>query len=259
MPITRVLGLIVMMALSATADAQLSRLVMPGKLTEAHAEFEGDCGACHSGNSEAVQDALCLDCHTEVGDDITAAAGFHGLFDAATRNDCVSCHTDHEGRDADIVGLNGGLFDHRWTDFPLTGAHPGVPCTGCHAPGDPHRNASTVCVDCHTDDDVHQGGLGAACHDCHNDSDWADISFDHAEFGFRLTGGHANVACQDCHRDYQFDAAPTSCNGCHAVDDVHAGARGLGGVECRRDGRRCGAVRGGRKHRCRLTRRQGRH
>ena len=222
----------VLSLLSLPAEAQLSRLVMPGKLTEAHADIEGDCGACHAGNSEAVQSSLCLDCHTDVAADIDASEGFHGLFGAAARNECVSCHSDHEGRDADIVGLDGGLFDHRFTDFPLTGAHPGAPCTACHVPGDPHRNASTQCVDCHSDDDAHRGGLGAACQDCHNTSVWASADFDHDVLGFRLVGGHANVACQDCHRDYRFDAAPTSCNGCHAVDDVHAGSKGTNCGQC---------------------------
>ncbi|MEM1260901.1 MAG: cytochrome c3 family protein [Pseudomonadota bacterium] len=219
-------------AFAAPAHAQLSRLVMPGKTVEAHAEFENDCGACHSGNSEAVQDALCLDCHTAVGTDIETEQGFHGRFEAAVRNTCVSCHSDHLGRDADIVGLDGGTFTHRFTDFPLAGAHASAPCGACHTPSTPHRDASTACVDCHRDDDAHRGGLGESCGDCHDSLLWSNVTFDHSAFGFNLVGGHAGVACQDCHRDYQFDQAPTSCNGCHAVDDVHAGSKGSNCGSC---------------------------
>ncbi|MEM8981891.1 MAG: cytochrome c3 family protein [Pseudomonadota bacterium] len=205
---------------------------MPGKTVEAHADIESQCGACHSGNSEAVQNSLCLDCHTDVSDDISGELGFHGRFESAVRNDCVNCHSDHLGRDADIVGLNGGTFSHRFSDFPLDGSHASAPCGACHTPGDSHRSASTACVDCHRDDDAHRDGLGQVCADCHESTVWSSVRFDHTEFGFNLVGGHDDVVCQDCHRDFEFDNAPKSCNGCHAVDDVHAGNKGTNCGSC---------------------------
>ncbi len=220
-----------LMNVAASANP-LERLVMPGKLVEAHADIESDCSACHGRAKGLPQSALCLDCHTDVADDIDASNGFHGRFDPARKNDCVACHTDHEGRDADIVGLDAGLFDHSFTDFALRGAHALAPCASCHTPGKSFSEAPGDCHGCHADDDVHAGGLGNACGDCHNASAWNRVAFDHATTGFRLTGGHATVGCQDCHRDNDFEAARPSCVSCHAVDDVHDGAKGSACAQC---------------------------
>ncbi len=221
-----------MLAAGDTGANPLERLVMPGKLTAAHADIEGDCAACHGRAKGLPQTTLCLDCHTDIAADLARNEGFHGRFDSARDNDCVSCHTDHEGRDADIVGRDAGLFDHGFTDFPLRGAHTALPCTACHAAGEPHREAPSACASCHADDDVHAGGLGEACADCHQVDSWRDIRFDHGDTGFALRGGHAGVACQDCHRDNRFETASPDCVSCHAVDDVHDGAKGLACADC---------------------------
>ena len=221
--------------LSSEVQAQvpgLEKLVMPGRVIQGHAEIEGDCAACHDVQSDLPQAALCIDCHEDVGDDRVQRTGFHGLFDAAQQRECVVCHTDHEGRGADIVPVNGGIFDHNFSDFPLLAAHLSVSCTDCHAPGEKHRTADNTCAGCHASDDVHDGTLGADCASCHNESSWAATGFDHNTVGYRLTGEHASVACIDCHRGNAYEGTPTQCVSCHAVDDVHGGGNGTACHDC---------------------------
>jgi len=227
-------GVVVLLAMTNNlADAAgLERLFMPGRVIEGHADVEDDCGACHDASSDKASASLCASCHEDVAADRKAQSGFHGRFPASQENECVTCHTDHEGRDADIVALNSGLFDHRWTDFSLTGAHLSAECSSCHASEDEFRDAPTLCGSCHQDADVHEGGLGRSCGSCHGSANWSDVSFDHAATGYALNGGHMRVACVDCHRDNNYDATPKRCSACHAIDDTHRGSKGNACQDC---------------------------
>ena len=215
-----------------TAAQILEKLVMPGRVVEAHADIESDCGACHAAETDEAVSSLCVACHEDVGADVAAHTGFHGRFAPARNSECIACHTDHEGRDADIVGLHAGVFDHAYTDFPLGGSHAAAACGDCHASGDAHHEAPTSCGSCHADDDVHDGKLGEDCGSCHSERDWIDYEFDHASTGYPLTGAHASTACADCHQNNSFTDTPRSCNSCHAIDDVHAGSKGTLCQDC---------------------------
>jgi len=128
---------------------------MPGRVIEGHADVESDCGACHDADSDAARASLCTSCHEDIGRDREQGEGFHGRFAPARNSECVACHTDHEGRDADIVKLHAGVFDHALTDFPLSGKHTLAACTDCHRADDAYHEAPLVCGACHGDDDVH--------------------------------------------------------------------------------------------------------
>jgi len=210
----------------------LERLLMPGRVIEGHAEIETDCGACHDAESDQASASLCIACHEDIGADLEAKSGFHGRYPGSQRNECITCHTDHEGRDADIVTIDAGLFDHRWTDFVLRGAHLGASCIDCHTPDRELRDAPSHCTGCHLADDVHDGGLGKQCDSCHSETNWNKARFDHDKTSYPLTGNHTKVACADCHRDNNFSTAPTNCSGCHAIDDIHAGAKGSACEDC---------------------------
>ncbi len=215
------------------ASAQIfEKLVMPGRVIEGHAEIEADCGACHDADTDTARASLCIDCHEDVGFDRDRSEGFHGRFPAAQDNECVTCHTDHEGRDADIVQLHGGVFDHRYSDFPLGGAHATAACGACHSENEAYHEAPTTCGSCHSDDDVHDGRLGQDCGSCHGDLVWTGADFDHAETGYTLTGRHITTACTDCHANNQFENTPRACNSCHAIDDVHNGGKGPQCQDC---------------------------
>ena len=212
---------------SHTAAAQsIESLVMPGDVIQGHADLESECSSCHKPFDRSEQNALCLDCHEDTASDVNAGSGFHGKSDEVGSNGCASCHTDHEGRNANILGLDEATFDHTVTDFELLGKHVEVVCTDCHNSADKHRDAPGDCGDCHGDDDVHEGNLGSECADCHNPTDWTDTEFDHDTTDFPLVGTHREAECTDCHEDPTHQNTPTTCFGCHAEDDAHEGRSG---------------------------------
>ena len=210
-----------------TADAQtVESLVMPGEVIHGHADVESECSSCHIAFRRSGQDKLCVDCHEDVALDINDEKGFHGISEDVADDSCATCHTDHEGRSADILGLDEAVFDHALTDFELLGKHLEAECADCHEPADKHRDAPGDCVNCHLDDDVHDDFLGSECIDCHNPSDWTDVEFDHDTTDFSLVGKHLEAECTDCHEDQTHQNTPTSCFGCHAEDDSHDGRSG---------------------------------
>ena len=212
--------------------ATFEQLVMPGPLIEGHADLESDCDNCHVSFERTAQDRLCLDCHEAVAKDVADGAGFHGRRLAQERAPCQSCHTDHKGRDADVVRLNVELFDHALTDFALEGRHVGVACASCHAPEELHREAPGECVGCHRDDEPHKARLGDDCAACHDASAWTHIRFDHATTDFPLTGAHRDPPCDACHVNEVWQDLSTACVSCHALDDSHNGTRGTDCGNC---------------------------
>jgi len=202
------------------------RVLMPGPVIAGHAEYEDECATCHQPFERESQRELCLDCHTTVRDDLQEGLGFHGRFAPIADRECAGCHTEHEGRDADVVGLDQDTFDHNFTDFALLGGHTSLACVGCHESAALFRDAESTCIGCHGDDDRHQGNLGESCSDCHNEVAWADASFDHDTTDFALVGNHANADCGGCHRNESYVDMRTDCVACHRVDDVHAGRNG---------------------------------
>jgi len=212
--------------MNSAAAQTIESLVMPGPVTEAHAELETECSSCHEPFSRSQQRALCLDCHEDVGRDISQETGFHGLFNDAKVGRCADCHTDHEGREFNIIVLDEDTFDHDFTDRPLIGDHREAACGDCHEPQEKHRDAPSDCNSCHQDDDVHEGFVGTACDDCHKETDWLEIEFDHDTTDYELLGKHQEVKCTDCHEDKTFRFTPTTCVGCHSDDDVHNGRSG---------------------------------
>ena len=212
--------------ISASASAQIKTLIMPGAVIEGHADVEQDCEACHAAFERGKQRDLCTACHENVAADIDAAMGFHGRFDSARTETCAACHTDHEGRDAQIVELNPQKFDHRFTDFALVGEHDAADCDACHSAGQKFRDAPHACKDCHAEDDAHRGSLGTECGNCHSPTGWPDVEFDHDSTSFPLVGHHNEASCLDCHEDDRFKNTPTTCYGCHAKDDAHDGRSG---------------------------------
>ena len=222
-------GIIAMLACftSDIAAAQsVESLIMPGEVVHGHAELESECSSCHKAFSRSEQKMLCLDCHEDVAEDVNGNKGFHGKSGEASTDECASCHTDHEGRNADIVGLNEDTFDHAFADFELVGKHLEALCADCHQPSEKHRDATGNCTDCHQDDDVHEDSLGAACGDCHTATDWKDAKFDHDATDYPLIGHHIETPCLDCHEDPTYRGAPTDCYSCHRDDDAHEGRSG---------------------------------
>lgn len=191
--------------------------------------MEDDCKQCHVKFDRAAQSRLCAECHKEVGADVRAKTGFHGRQKPQA---CSACHTDHKGRDAQVVHLDKKRFDHSQTDYGLRGKHQSVECEKCHVPGKKFSEAPLECSACHRKDDVHKGGLGSKCANCHAESNWKEAKFDHDTARFALTGKHMDVKCADCHKVKDYRETPRVCIGCHRKDDDQKGHKGQFGEKC---------------------------
>lgn len=211
----------------AAKAASLEELVMPGPLIEGHAKFETTCSKCHQPFSKEMQSTLCLACHKDTGADIDGKRGFHGRIPNIAKTECKQCHTDHEGRDADILRLDRDTFNHAATDFALRGAHTKARCESCHLPQKKFSEAPGKCFSCHKEDDKHKGRLGQDCAGCHNEESWGKGRFDHDKATkFPLVGRHREVLCSACHVNERYKNTPTECVACHRLDDVHGGSFG---------------------------------
>jgi len=209
-------------ALPASA-VEMEKLVMPGPVIRGHAGIEGECTKCHTPFRAEAQNDLCRDCHSDVGWDSREGRGLHGLDPAVANSRCSACHTDHQGREADVVGLAPESFDHDYTEFSLEGAHVRVGCEHCHEAELKFREAPNECADCHTAVDVHHGSLGERCGVCHSERAWREVRFDHELTRFSLTGQHLDVDCALCHPGERYERTPMDCQSCHRLNDVHLG------------------------------------
>ncbi len=227
--------LLCLLMLAAQAGANpFETLLMPGKLSQAHKDIESDCDACHTKFRKKGQPQRCTACHdhADVARDIREHRGFHGRLAKNMVGQCDLCHSEHKGREADIVGLNRATFDHAKTDFALHGAHREVACEACHPRGKKFREAKSSCYACHRKDDAHGGKLGKQCEDCHKSTAWKKTGFDHDKTHFALEGKHRKVACALCHPDNRYKGVPRKCVACHGGDDVHNGNYGRKCAEC---------------------------
>lgn len=212
------------------------RLVTPGPLIAGHAKLEKLCSECHEPFSRSSQTRLCLACHKEIATDRSKGERFHGHHPLARAQECNQCHTDHKGRDADIVQLDRETFNHAFTNFALREAHKVVGCAGCHAPTARFRDTPGRCFDCHRADDPHQGRLGEACGDCHAEAAWRlPRSFDHDKTRFPVRNAHRTIACTACHLGERYTGIGMECTDCHKIQDVHAGRYGTRCESCHDD------------------------
>ena len=116
------MGLVVLVAAvwPALAEAiSLFKGVMPGQVAELHAKVEEKCFECHAALGRSFK-PKCVTCHKEVGVDRDQKRGFHGKTDT---EQCEVCHSDHKGREFQLVTLEKITFDHTKTEFELVGKH----------------------------------------------------------------------------------------------------------------------------------------
>lgn len=229
-------GAVMLMHASAVSADPFESLLMPGPLIEGHADLEDDCNNCHrSFSDEREETRLCLECHDDIRADVLKRRGFHGHSKQVRKQSCRSCHTDHQGRDADIIKFNPATFDHHLTDFPLRGQHARTACENCHKKGKKFREAPGRCHACHKDADPHRGRLGKhekKCQVCHRETGWTAILFDHSLTDFDLTGKHKKTDCASCHPNDRYAKTPQDCYSCHRLNDSHGGGNGKKCKKC---------------------------
>ncbi len=216
----------------------------PAFMAQHLAAYGDGCFGCHNGQDHLLQfdhsqtrfplqgkhaGLKCQDCHTgqaKLGPLPTDCAACHSARDphqGKLGQNCAQCHT--------AAGWQPANFDHATTKFPLTGGHLNVACERCHK--DPlFVNTPSVCYACHAQDDRHKGQLGQDCAACHRVSAWQDVTFDHNKTAFPLTGKHSTVECATCHANGVYKGTATTCSGCHAKDDKHAGQFGQDCAAC---------------------------
>ena len=266
--------LVFLLANSFTANAEeemsfKKMLLMPGDLTQVHSEFESKCESCHVHFEKSNQAPLCLECHEEVDSDLELLQGFHGKLLPIQKQDCKSCHSDHKGREFDIVGLDTEHFNHKNTDFPLLGMHKDLTCDTCHnkdtsktkeksgqnnieSPAGiidfPISNGFRFevfeCVSCH--ENIHKSENPALrskakkikmetekCSSCHSEEGWQKNEFDHDKTDFALKGEHVGLECQSCHVEQDFTLEISGdCQSCHIAKEPHLGVFGQQCSDC---------------------------
>ncbi|MCK6601526.1 MAG: cytochrome c3 family protein [Bacteroidetes bacterium] len=126
---------------------------------------------------------------------------------------CEECHDSDSWQDIH--------FDHRKTQFPLTGLHLGVSCRQCHTLTDFSLGGKS-CSDCH--EDIHRRQLGDQCQSCHTETGWQNVRAGkaHSRNRFPLLGQHQNMDCLACHQagmnGRNFIQPSAACFSCHSQD-----------------------------------------
>ncbi len=233
------------------------KMFSPGKLSfqeggsaiggvQSHQDLEEECAVCHPAPFSAVgMTDLCLDCHSEVKEELSHTDSLHGaVLESTGEMDCRTCHTEHKGADAHITSFSEADFPHHLVGFSLN-AHQKVTstpiyCADCHTAGYTDFEDLT-CVPCHEQVDepfmtAHTALFGFGCRACHDGLETYGANFDHNDYPFPLVGKHADVACEDCHLDAKdlamLQATSQACLACHAEMDVHEGALGAQCEQC---------------------------
>jgi Class III cytochrome C family len=220
-------------ASSAEAANDIRKLMMPGPLSNVHSKLEDDCSNCHIVLKKEAQSNLCLNCHKDVQKDVNAKKGFHGRSLIVGKSECFACHTEHEGLDHKLIQLEPIIFNHSETEFALQGGHKTVACEKCHVAGKKFREAPHTCFACHANSQPHKTNLGEKCETCHVVDGWKKVAtFDHEKTKFPLRGGHTKATCLACHVGEIYKGLPTTCNNCHALQDVHGGKFGAECQDC---------------------------
>lgn len=150
------------------------------------------------------------------------------------------------GSAADISAAQ-NIFEKLVMPGPLAKAHQKYEktCNKCHTPFR-QDTQTTLCLDCHDKvaEDMKQSvgfhsrnpvAAKSACRHCHKEHKGADAditgldksTFDHRQTDFLLNGGHSSVPCGSCHKQGEgYRKAPSTCIGCHKVQDPHKGRLG---------------------------------
>ncbi len=243
--LVRIAGIIVVIL---TSFFRVTAQISPGDLSGPHSHLEGlsNCTQCHVlGNK--VSNEKCLVCHTEIKERITLQKGYHVSADVKGK-DCIACHSDHHGKNFQLIRLDIAKFDHSLTGYALSVPHSKKQCIDCHnvkfisdqkikEKKYTYLGIGTECLICHTD--YHQKTLPSDCLSCHDPEKFKPASkFNHDKTKFQLTGKHVNVECLKCHKvetvagkKFQdFRLGQYNCSSCHK--DPHQNKFGQNCSQC---------------------------
>jgi len=189
-----------------TMTAQIS----PGDLATPHSQLEGlsNCTQCHVLGNKLSGDK-CLACHTEIKERTINQKGYHASA-VVKGKECTTCHSDHHGKNFQMIRFDVTKFDHNLTGYTLSVPHAKRQCSDCHNvkfisdqkiknKKYTYLGLASNCLACHAD--YHQKTLSSDCLSCHDPDTFKPASkFSHDNTNFRLAGKHITVDCSKCHK-----------------------------------------------------------
>jgi hypothetical protein len=189
---------------------KLSAQLSPGALSDSHSNLEGifRCTQCHVLGNKVSNDK-CLACHTEIQARLNNQKGYHSSSDVKGK-ECFTCHSEHNGKNFQLIRIDTGEFNHSLTGYSLSVPHASRPCQDCHnqkfisdqklkTKKNTYLGLKTECLSCHTD--YHQQTLSSSCLNCHNPESFKTApKFNHDNARFQLAGKHKAVDCLKCHK-----------------------------------------------------------
>jgi predicted CXXCH cytochrome family protein len=100
----KIILVLVLCVIAILTFAYAPLMVAPGPLIAEHQSLNGDCFACHTA-FRGVDSAKCVSCHqtssigrlTSKGLPIAKPSTSATFHKELNRQDCVSCHSDHQG------------------------------------------------------------------------------------------------------------------------------------------------------------------
>jgi hypothetical protein len=228
---------------------RLAAQLSPGDLSNLHAHLEGmsNCTQCHV-LGDKVSSEKCLFCHKEIQERINLKKGYHSSSDV-TGKECSACHSEHNGKNFQLIRFDTAKFDHKLSGFALSVPHAKKSCSDCHSKKyikdqklrekkATFLGLGTECLACHAD--YHRNTLSSVCLDCHVPEAFKPASkFNHDNAKFKLLGKHKNVVCLKCHKIEQIDAKKfqefrgvdyANCTSCHK--DPHKNQFGQNCLQC---------------------------
>lgn len=169
-----------------------------------HLDISTDCVSCHNGNYSTLN-SECVSCHQ-----LAYNASLNPNHQAAGLPlTCQDCHNS--------VSWIPSSFNHLNTGFELVGAHQPLQCSSCH--NGIVSGLSNECLGCHQSEynsapEHLTQSYPTNCEMCHNSVSWDQVSFDHQNTNFILTGAHIETDCSSCHQS-GYTGTPTDCYACH--------------------------------------------
>jgi hypothetical protein len=172
--------------------ATWQRQVSPGHLSAAHAMLANNCAACHTG-VKGVDVTKCISCHA--GNKTLLArqpTAFH-----ATVGNCVACHGEHQGVNANLREMNHAALAKVGIKFVSGGKEAPDYLLDARLPADhpllTALEASLKCASCHNAQFApHYGLFGTNCASCHAATQWTIPKFQHPSV--------LSISCNQCHK-----------------------------------------------------------
>jgi predicted CXXCH cytochrome family protein len=179
-----------------------------------HDPYAAGCKDCHAGKGEPVMVDTCLECHSDVGEQMASS---HNHLVRFGNNGCLACHSPHAGDDKRLLkgkfryvcGTCHEATFRRYEEsefkHQMTGA-----CSDCHAPhGSNHpvmakAPINDVCATCHEHHSTFTHPIGKdvfdprtgqmlTCASCHASKG--------TDFPYHLKFRGTQDLCVQCHRD----------------------------------------------------------